>query len=406
MFFSVIVTKSLVLAAPYKNVEPFILNFGPQHPAAHGVLRLILTLDGESILDADPHIGLLHRGTEKLMEYKTYIQALPYLDRMDYVSMLCQEHSYVLAVEKLLNVTIPLRAQYIRVLFAELTRILNHLMAITTHALDVGALTPFLWGFEYRERIMEFYERVSGARMHAAYFRIGGVSQDLPLGLLEDIFLFCSHFLENINELEELLTANRIWQRRLIDVGVVTKNQAVAYGLSGPMLRSVGFDWDLRKVQPYEIYSNLHFFIPKATYGDCYDRFLLRVEEMRQSVFLILQCIDQMPAGPYKIADQKLIFTTRANMKSSMEGLINHFKYYTEGFTVPAGDVYVATEAPKGEFGAYLVANNTNKPYRAKFKSPGFMHLQFLPVVAKGHLIADVVTLIGTLDLVFGEIDR
>jgi len=406
MFFSVTVTKSLVLAAAYKNVEPFILNFGPQHPAAHGVLRLILTLDGESILDADPHIGLLHRGTEKLMEYKTYTQALPYLDRMDYVSMLCQEHSYVLAVEKLLNVTIPLRAQYIRVLFAELTRILNHLMAITTHALDVGALTPFLWGFEYRERIMEFYERVSGARMHAAYFRIGGVSQDLPLGLLEDIFLFCSHFLENISELEELLTANRIWQRRLIDIGVVTKNQALAYGLSGPMLRSVGFDWDLRKVQPYEIYSNLHFFIPKAIYGDCYDRFLLRVEEMRQSVFLILQCIDQMPAGPYKINDQKLIFTTRTNMKSSMEGLINHFKYYTEGFTVPAGDVYVATEAPKGEFGAYLVANNTNKPYRAKFKSPGFMHLQFLPVVAKGHLIADAVTLIGTLDLVFGEIDR
>jgi len=394
------------LNAQYKNIEPFILNFGPQHPAAHGVLRLILTLDGESIIDADPHIGLLHRGTEKLMEYKTYIQALPYLDRMDYVSMLCQEHSYVLAVEKLLNVTVPLRAQYIRVLFAELTRILNHLMAITTHALDVGALTPFLWGFEFRERIMEFYERVSGARMHAAYFRIGGVSQDLPLGLLEDIFVFCTQFLENINELEELLTSNRIWQRRLIDVGVVTKNQALAYGLSGPMLRSVGFDWDLRKVQPYEIYSNLQFFIPKAIYGDCYDRFLLRVEEMRQSVFLILQCLDRMPAGLYKIADQKLIFTTRSNMKSSMESLINHFKYYTEGFMVPAGDVYLSTEAPKGEFGAYIVSNNTNKPYRAKFKSPGFMHLQFLPVVSQGHLIADVVTVIGTLDLVFGEIDR
>jgi len=390
----------------YKTIEPFTLNFGPQHPAAHGVLRLILTLDGESIIDADPHIGLLHRGTEKLLEYKTYIQGLPYLDRMDYVSMLCQEHSYILTLEKLLNVTVPLRAQYIRVLFAELTRILNHIMAITTHALDVGALTPFLWGFEYRERIMEFYERVSGARMHAAYFRVGGVSQDLPLGLLEDIFLFASDFLQNINELEELLTANRIWQRRLVDVGVVTKKQAELYGLSGPMLRSVGYDWDLRKKQTYEIYSHLNFLIPYTTYGDCYDRYLLRIEEMRQSVLIILQCVEQMPAGPYKIADQKLMFSNRAVVKNSMEALINHFKYYTEGFSIPFGDLYLATEAPKGEFGAYVVANNTNKPYRSKFKSPGFMHLQFLPVVAKGHLIADVVTIIGTLDLVFGEIDR
>jgi len=390
----------------YKSIEPFTLNFGPQHPAAHGVLRLILTLDGESIVDADPHIGLLHRGTEKLMEYKTYIQGLPYLDRMDYVSMLCQEHSYVLSLEKLLNITLPLRAQYIRVLFAELTRLLNHLMALTTHALDVGALTPFLWGFEYRERIMEFYECVSGARMHAAYFRVGGVSQDLPLGLCNDIFLFCSNFLEHINELEELLTSNRIWQRRLIDVGVVTKNQALRHGLSGPLLRSVGFDWDLRKYQPYEVYSQLNFFVPTSNYGDCYDRFLLRVEEMRQSVFIILQCLQQMPKGPYKSADQKIIFSTRANMKQSMESLINHFKYYTEGFTIPFSDTYVATEAPKGEFGSYIVANNTNKPYRAKFKSPGFTHLQFLPVMAKGHLIADVVTSIGTLDLVFGEIDR
>ena len=390
----------------YKTIEPFTLNFGPQHPAAHGVLRLILTLDGEVIIDADPHIGLLHRGTEKLMEYKTYLQGLPYLDRMDYVSMLCQEHSYILSLEKLLNITLPLRAQYIRVMFAELTRILNHLMALTTHALDVGALTPFLWGFEYRERIMEFYERVSGARMHAAYFRVGGVAQDLPLGLLEDLFVFCSNFLRNINELEELLTTNRIWQRRLIDIGVVDRNQALAYGLSGPLLRSVGFDWDLRKYQPYEIYSHLNFFVPYSTYGDCYDRFLLRVEEMRQSVILILQCIEKMPTGPYKIADQKLTFSTRNHLKHSMESLINHFKYYTEGFSIPFSDTYMATEAPKGEFGAYIVANNTNKPYRSKFKSPGFMHLQFLPIMAKGHLIADVVTIIGTLDLVFGEIDR
>ena len=397
---------SLNLTSDYKTIEPFTLNFGPQHPAAHGVLRLILTLDGETVIDADPHIGLLHRGTEKLMEYKTFIQGLPYLDRIDYVSMLCQEHSYVLALEKLLNVTLPLRAQYIRVLFAELTRLLNHLIALTTHALDVGALTPFLWGFEYRERIIEFYERVSGARMHAAYFRVGGVAQDLPLGLLDDIFLFCSNFLQHINELEELLTTNRIWQRRLIDVGVVTKNQALQHSLSGPLLRSVGYDWDLRKYQPYEIYSNLNFFVPYSNYGDCYDRFLLRIEEIRQSVFLILQCVEQMPQGPYKISDQKLIFTTRTKIKQSMENLINHFKYYTEGFSIPANDIYMATEAPKGEFGAYIVANNTNKPYRSKFKSPGFMHLQFLSIIAKGHLIADVVTIIGTLDLVFGEIDR
>lgn len=394
------------LSSTYKKVEPFTLNFGPQHPAAHGVLRLILTLDGEAILDADPHIGLLHRGTEKLMEYKTYTQGLPYLDRMDYCSMLCQEHSYVLAVEKLLNITLPLRAQYIRVMFAELTRLGNHLMALTTHALDVGALTPFLWGFEYRERIMEFYERVSGARMHAAYYRVGGVAQDLPLGLLDDVYAFCSNFLQFTNELEELLTSNRIWQRRLVDVGVVTKNQALRHGLSGAMLRSVGFDWDLRKYQPYEIYNRLNFYVPFSTYGDCYDRFLLRVEEMRQSIFLILQCLEEMPNGPFKISDQKLAHTTRRQMKQSMESLINHFKYYTEGFSVPFGDTYVATEAPKGEFGAYIVANNTNKPYRAKFKSPGFMHLQFLPVVSKGHMIADVVTIIGTLDLVFGEIDR
>ncbi len=389
-----------------KSIKPFTLNFGPQHPAAHGVLRLILTLDGEVIIDADPHIGLLHRGTEKLMEYKTYLQSLPYLDRLDYVSMMCQEHSYILAVEKLLNLEVPLRAQYIRVLFAEITRILNHLMAITTHALDVGALTPFLWGFEYREHLIEFYERVSGARMHAAYFRFGGVNQDLPLGFLDDVFHFCQAFLNHVNELEELLTSNRIWQRRLIDVGVVTYQQAMRRGLSGPLLRSVGFDWDLRKYQPYEVYSQLNFFVPHSQYGDCYDRFLLRVEEMRQSVFIILQCIENMPKGPIKMYDNKVVNPNRLQMKQSMEALINHFKYYSEGFVVPKGDVYMATEAPKGEFGAYVVSNNTNKPYRCKLRSPGFTHLQALPLLAKGHMIADVVTVIGTLDLVFGEVDR
>ena len=389
-----------------KLVKPFTLNFGPQHPAAHGVLRLILILDGEVIIDADPHIGLLHRGTEKLMEYKTYVQALPYLDRLDYVSMMCQEHAYVLALEKLLNLEVPLRAQYIRVLFAEITRLLNHLMALTTHALDVGALTPFLWGFEHRERLIEFYERVSGARMHAAYFRPGGVNQDLPLGFLEDVFTFCQAFVVHINELEELLTENPIWQRRLIDVGVVTYQQAMKRGFSGPLFRSVGIDWDLRKYQPYEVYSQLNFFIPTSEYGDCYDRFLLRIEEMRQSVFIILQCIDKMPAGLIKTPDFKVTNPSRLQLKQSMEALIHHFKYYSEGFVVPKGDIYMPTEAPKGEFGAYVVANNTNKPYRCKLRSPGFTHLQALPLLAKGHMIADVVTIIGTLDLVFGEIDR
>ena len=389
-----------------KTLKPFMLNFGPQHPAAHGVLRLILTLDGEVIIDADPHIGLLHRGTEKLMEYKTYLQALPYLDRLDYVSMMCQEHAYVLAVEKLLNMEVPLRAQYIRVLFSEITRILNHLMALTTHALDVGALTPFLWGFEHRERLIEFYERVSGARMHAAYFRFGGVNQDLPLGFLEDVFKFCQDFVIHINELEELLTANRIWQRRLIDIGVVTYQQSLRRGFSGPLLRSVGKEWDLRKNQPYEVYSQLNFFVPTSQYGDCYDRFLLRIEEMRQSVFIILQCIDKMPAGMIKTPDHKLTNPSRMQIKQSMESLIHHFKYYSEGFIVPKGDVYMAIEAPKGEFGAYVVSNNTNKPYRCKLRSPGFTHLQSLALLAKGHMIADVVTIIGTLDLVFGEVDR
>jgi NADH dehydrogenase (ubiquinone) Fe-S protein 2 len=391
---------------PVEKSKAFTLNFGPVHPAAHGVLRLILNLDGETILSADPHIGLLHRGTEKLMEYKTYQQALPYFDRLDYVSMMAQEYSYVLAVEKLLNCTIPLRAQYIRVIFLELTRLLNHIMAITTHALDVGALTPFLWGFEEREKIMEFYERVSGARMHAAYFRPGGVAQDLPLGLCDDIALFVEQFSARCDELEELLTSNRIWKQRLVDVGVVTRNQACNWGMSGPMLRSAGFDWDLRKQQPSDVYSQFNFLIPVGQYGDCYDRYLMRIEEMRQSLRIIAQALLNLPAGPVYTDDKKLGPGSKSKAKASMEALIDHFKFFSEGYAVPAGHTYVATEAPKGEFGVYLVANNSNKPYRCKIKSPGFTHLQALTVLAEGHMLADVVAVIGTLDLVFGEIDR
>jgi NADH dehydrogenase (ubiquinone) Fe-S protein 2 len=395
-----------ILAAPVEKTKAFTLNFGPVHPAAHGVLRLILTLEGETILSADPHVGLLHRGTEKLMEYKTYTQALPYFDRLDYVSMMAQEYSYVLAVEKLLNVAVPLRAQYIRVIFCELTRILNHIMAITTHALDVGALTPFLWGFEEREKVMEFYERVSGARMHAAYFRPGGVAQDLPLGLCDDIAHFIQQFSARCDELEELLTGNRIWKQRLVDVGVVTRNQAVSWGMSGPLLRSTGYEWDLRKTQPTDVYGQLNFFVPVGQYGDCYDRYLMRLEEMRQSLRLISQALAQLPNGPIMTDDRKVSPGSKFAMKQSMEGLINHFKFFSEGYAVPAGHTYVATEAPKGEFGVYLVANNTNKPYRCKVKSPGFTHLQALTVLAEGHMLADVVAIIGTLDLVFGEIDR
>lgn len=382
------------------------MNFGPQHPAAHGVLRLVLELHGEVVDRADPHIGLLHRGTEKLIEYKTYIQALPYFDRLDYVSMMAQEHCYSLAVEKLLKCYVPLRAQYIRVLFSEITRILNHLLAITTHALDVGAMTPFLWAFEERERLMEFYERVSGARMHAAYIRPGGVHEDLPIGLCQDIYDFIYQFPSRLDEIEELLTDNRIWKQRLVDVGVVSFENALKWSFSGVMLRSTGFSWDLRKKEPYEIYDQLKFNIPVGKNGDCYDRYLIRLEEMRQSVSIINQCLQNLPLGEIKTDDHKIAPPSRNEMKHSMEALIHHFKLYSEGTAISSGETYTCVEAPKGEFGVFLVANGTNKPYRCKIKAPGFAHLQGLNMMAKGHMIADVVTIIGTQDIVFGEIDR
>uniref|UniRef100_A0A5P9NW35 NADH dehydrogenase [ubiquinone] iron-sulfur protein 2 n=1 Tax=Coleochaete scutata TaxID=3125 RepID=A0A5P9NW35_COLSC len=384
----------------------FTLNFGPQHPAAHGVLRLILEMNGEVVERADPHIGLLHRGTEKLIEYKTYLQALPYFDRLDYVSMMAQEHAYSLAVEKLIRCEVPLRAQYIRVLFSEITRILNHLLALTTHAMDVGALTPFLWAFEEREKLMEFYERVSGARMHASFIRPGGVAQDLPLGLCDDISLFAQQFASRIDELEEMLTNNRIWKQRLVDIGIVTAQEAMDWGFSGVMLRGSGIPWDLRKATPYEVYDKLEFDIPVGTRGDCYDRYCIRVEEMRQSLRIIIQCLNSMPDGMVKTDDRKITPPSRSQMKQSMESLIHHFKLYTEGFTVPEGSCYTAVEAPKGEFGVFLVSNGTNRPYRCKIRAPGFAHLQGLDFMAKHHMLADVVTIIGTMDIVFGEVDR
>ena len=393
-------------AVKRQTLKNFTLNFGPQHPAAHGVLRLVLEMNGEVVQRADPHIGLLHRGTEKLIEYKNYLQALPYFDRLDYVSMMCQEHGYSLAVEKLLRCEVPLRAQYIRVLFSEITLILNHLLALTCHALDVGALTPFLWGFEEREKLMEFYERVSGARMHAAYIRPGGVAQDLPLGLSEDIYRFTRQFASRIDEMEEMLTGNRIWKQRLVDIGVVTADQALDWGFSGVMLRGSGVAWDLRKTQPYDVYDRMDFQVPVGSRGDCYDRYLIRIEEMRQSLRIILQCLQEMPQGEIKVDDRKITPPSRTHMKTSMESLIHHFKLYTEGFSVPAGETYTAVEAPKGEFGVYLVSNGTNRPYRCKIRAPGFAHLQGIDFMAKNHMLADVVTIIGTQDIVFGELDR
>jgi NADH dehydrogenase (ubiquinone) Fe-S protein 2 len=389
-----------------KTIKAFNLNFGPQHPSAHGVLRLILTLRGEVVIKTDSHIGLLHRGTEKLIEFKTYLQALPYFDRLDYVSMMVQEHTYSLSVERLLTLEIPTRAKYIRVLFCEITRILNHLMSLTTHALDVGALTPFLWAFEEREKLMEFYERVSGARMHSSFIRPGGVSQEIPLGLLNDIYTFCKQFSSRVDELEELLTDNRIWKQRLVNVGIVSKNEAETWGFSGVMLRASGVPWDLRKSQPYEIYNSLDFKIPVGQYGDCYERYLIRIQEMRQSLSLILQCLNKIPCGSIKVVNQTLSTPSRLRLKSFMEPLIQHFKVFCEGFKIPYGSTYTATEAPKGEFGIYLVADNTNKPQRCKIKAPGFIHLQGLDFMSKGHLIADVVAIIGTQDIVFGEVDR
>jgi NADH dehydrogenase (ubiquinone) Fe-S protein 2 len=388
------------------KLKNFTINFGPQHPAAHGVLRLIIELNGETVINAEPHIGLLHRGTEKLIEHKTYLQALPYFDRLDYVSMMSQEHTFVLAVEKLLNNKVPLRAQYIRVLFAELTRILNHLLAVGCHAMDVGAMTPFLWAFEEREKLMEFYERVSGARMHSAYLRFGGVAQDIPIGLLDDIFIFCEQFSLRVDEMEQMLSNNRIWKQRLVNIGIITSRDAQNFGFSGIMLRGSGLNWDLRKNQPYEIYNEIDFSIPTGTAGDCFDRYLIRVEEMRQSLFIIYQCLNIMPLGSIKTNDNKISPPSRTFIKYSMESLIHHFKLYSEGFNVSTGETYTCTEAPKGEFGILLVSNNTNKPYRCKIKAPGFNHLQALNFMSKGHMIADVVTIIGTQDIVFGEVDR
>lgn len=388
------------------ELKNFTINFGPQHPAAHGVLRLILELDGEIVKRADAHIGLLHRGTEKLIEYKNYLQALPYFDRLDYVSMMSQEHTYSLAVEKIGNIKVPRRAKVIRVIFGEITRILNHLLAVGCHAMDVGAMTPFLWAFEEREKLMEFYERVSGARMHAAYIRPGGVTSDLPSGFLDDLYLFVDQFNLRLDEIEEMLTGNRIWKERLIDIGVVSATKALEWGFSGVMLRGSGINWDLRKSQPYETYEEYSFEIPVGNSGDCYDRYLIRVEEMRQSLKIIEQAIQTLDNGPIKSDDYKLVSPSRTEMKNSMEAVIHHFKYYTEGFVLPHGETYTATEAPKGEFGVYLISNNTEKPYRCKIKAPGFGHLQALDDMSRGHMIADVVTIIGTQDIVFGEIDR
>ncbi len=382
------------------------INFGPQHPAAHGVLRLILEMDGEVITRADPHIGLLHRGTEKLIEHKSYLQAVPYFDRLDYVSPMCQEHAYALAVEKLLGCKIPARAQYIRVLFSEITRILNHIMAVTTQALDIGAMTPLLWMFEEREKMMGFYEKVSGSRMHAAYIRPGGVHQDLPDGLLEEISDFANNFIKYVDDLESLLTENRIFKQRMAEVGIVSKQQALDWGFTGPMIRGSGVAWDLRKSQPYEVYGELEFDVPIGKNGDSYDRYLIRVEEMRQSIRLIKQCIEKMPQGPVTTDDSRIAAPKRSEMKHSMEALINHFKLYTEGYRVPAGETYAAVEAPKGEFGVYIISDGSSKPHRCRVRAPGFAHLQGLEFMVKGHMLADVVTVISTQDIVFGEVDR
>ncbi len=389
-----------------KKILPFTVNLGPQHPAAHGVLRMILEMDGEVVERADPHIGLLHRGTEKLIEYKTYLQAIPYFDRLDYVAPLGQEHAFVLAIEKLLGLEPPLRAQYIRVLYAEITRIMNHILAVTTGALDLGAVTPSLWAFEEREILMEFYERVSGARMHANYFRPGGVRRDLPDGLADDIDAWAERYPKIIDDVEELLTGNRIFRQRMVDIGVVTKEQALEWGFSGPMLRGSGVAWDLRKSQPYDVYDRLDFDIPVGKTGDCFARYLVRVNEMRQSVRIIRQCLRDMPDGPVLSDDHKVTPPRREEMETSMEAMIHHFKLYSEGFHVPAGETYTAVEAPKGEFGVYLVSDGSNKPYRCHIRSSGFAHLQGVEEMCKGHMLADTVAIIGSLDLVFGEVDR
>jgi len=388
------------------KIKNTTLNFGPQHPAAHGVLRLVLEMDGEVVERADPHVGLLHRGTEKLIEYKSYLQAVPYFDRLDYVAPMSQEHAFALATEKLLGIEAPPRAQYIRVMFQEISRLLNHILNLTTFAIDVGAMTPLLWGFEEREKMMEFYERVSGARLHAAYFRPGGVHQDLPAGLTDDILEFCDGYGNWIDDLEGLLTNNRIFKQRTVDIGVVSPEEAMDWGFSGPMLRGSGLAWDLRKAQPYDAYDQIEFDIPVGRNGDCYDRYLCRVEEMRQSVSMIRQCVEKLPSGPVKTDNKKITPPKRSEMKNSMEALIHHFKLYTEGYHVPAGETYTAVEAPKGEFGVYLVSDGTNKPYKCKIRAPGFAFLQGMDFMSKGHMLADTVAIIGSMDIVFGEIDR
>ena len=389
-----------------KHTKTMNLNFGPQHPAAHGVLRLILELDGEMIERADPHIGLLHRGTEKLIEHKTYMQAIPYFDRLDYVAPMNQEHAFALAIEKLLKIEVPLRAQYIRVIFCEIGRILSHILNVTTQALDVGALTPALWGFEEREKLMVFYERVSGSRLHANYFRPGGVHIDMPTGLAEDIYKFCEDFPKVIDDLETLLTDNRIFKQRNVDIGIISKQEALDHGFSGVMLRGSGVPWDLRKSNPYECYNEFNFRIPVGKNGDCYDRYLCRIEEMRESVLIMTQALKKIPKGPVMTLDTKIGPPKRNDMKMSMEALINHFKLYTEGYHVTQGEIYSAVEAPKGEFGVYLVADGSNKPYRCKIKAPGFTHLQAMNYMIKGHMLADVPAILGSMDIVFGEVDR
>lgn len=382
------------------------INFGPQHPAAHGVLRLVLEMSGEVVERADPHIGLLHRGTEKLIEYKTYMQALPYFDRLDYVCPMNQEHAYVRAVEALLGIEAPPRAQYIRVLFDEIGRILNHLLNTTSFAMDVGAMTPMLYGFEEREKLMSFYERVSGSRLHAAYYRTGGVAADLPAGLAEDILAWSESFPKVLGDIEALLNDNRIFKQRTVDIGRMTADEALAWGYSGPMLRASGVAWDLRKTQPYAVYDQMEFDIPVGRNGDCYDRYMVRICEMYESVKIVRQAIEKMPEGPVKIDDRKIVPPPRAEMKRSMEALIHHFKLYTEGFHVPAGEVYRAVEAPKGEFGVYLIADGTNRPYRCKIRAPAFAHLQSMDYMSRGHMLADVSANLGSMDIVFGEVDR
>jgi len=388
------------------EIDSHTINFGPQHPAAHGVLRLILEMDGEVVERADPHIGLLHRGTEKLIEYKTYIQAVPYFDRLDYVSPMCEEHAFVLATEKLLGIAVPERGKWIRTLFCEITRVLNHLLNVTTYALDVGAITPALWGFEEREKLMEFHEAASGARMHANYFRPGGVAKDLPAGLEDKIAAWAETFPKFIDDVEGLLTSNRIWKQRTVDIGIMSAEEAMAWGFSGPCLRASGVPWDLRKSQPYEMYDQVDFQIAVGRNGDCYDRYLMRIGEMRESVKIIKQCLAKMKPGPVKVQDRKFTPPSRGEMKRSMEALIHHFKLYTEGFHVPAGATYTAIESPKGEFGVYLVSDGTNRPYRCKIRATGFAHLQATETMAKRHMLADVCAIVGSLDVVFGEIDR